>query len=272
VAGTLTLPVGDEFGVQADVSAGTAGGTTSSAAFHLFTRDPKSYLFGGTLGLISMPGATVMAAGPEAELYFGRWTIEAWGGAAMVRPSSGPDRTAGFGMMDIAVYPQDNLRISTGFSLLDNFAALHFGGEYLFDDTTVPLSLTADTRVGQDGSILATIGLRAYFGAPHKSLILRHREDDPWDRGGSLFTAVGGSTTGGGGGTGPASSGPSPHEDTPPAGDDIDNNSQDGTQPPAENTPPPPGTDQPGNGPLTAADCGADQSLWQVIDGVCVSF
>lgn len=201
VAGTLTLPLGDSFGIQADVAAGSAGGMTSSAAFHLFTRDPQSYLIGGTLGMIRMPGATVFAGGPEAELYFGRWTVEAWGGLAVVQPSSGPDRRAPFGMMDVALYPQENLRLSTGFSLLDTFGAVHFGAEYLFDEGIIPFSVTGDARLGQDGSILATVGLRGYFGAPHKSLIRRHREDDPWDRGNSLFTAIGGKTSGGSGGS-----------------------------------------------------------------------
>jgi hypothetical protein len=239
VAGTLTLPVGDTFGVQVDASVGTAGGMASSAAFHLFTRDPERYLFGGTLGMISMPGATVMAAGPEAELYFGRWTLEAWGGASLVRPSAGPDRTAAFGMMDVALYPQPNLRLSTGFTLLDNFAALHFGGEYLFDETTVPLSIVADTRIGQDGSLLATVGLRGYFGAPHKSLVDRHRQDDPWDRGGSLFTAVGGATT-----FGPGAASPAAQTSSTTTGDDKGDQ---GTPPPDDPTPTS-GTENPNTG------------------------
>jgi len=175
-----------------------------------------------------------MAAGPEAELYFGKWTLEAWGGVSVVRPSSGPDRTAAFGMMDVAFYPQPNLRLSTGFSLLDNFAALHLGGEYQFNDTGMPLSLTGDARLGQDGSVLATVGLRWYFGAPSKPLILRHREDDPWDRGGSLFTAVGGATASGAGSSG---GGHEPVVENPqPSGDS--------TQPPGNTTQPPTDTDQ----------------------------
>jgi hypothetical protein len=236
IAGTLTVPIGDQFGIQADVSGGTAGGATASAAFHLFTRDPQSYLFGGTLGLIRTPGASVVAAGPEAELYFGQWTVEAWGGVALTRPSSGPDRTGAFGMADLAYYPQPNLRFSAGLSLLDGFAALHVGGEYLFDETVIPLSLTGDARVGQDGWILATIGLRGYFGALHKTLIDRHREDDPWDRGTSLLTAIGRSTASGS-----------------PTGD---------TQPPGAQQQEP-------SGPKGPEDCGV-ASDWFVIDGKCV--
>ena len=242
VAGTLTVPLGDQFGIQVDASGGNAGGATASAAFHVFTRDPQSYLIGGTLGFIRTPGASVVAVGPESELYFGQWTLEAWGGIALTRPSSGPDRTGVFGMADLAYYPQPNLRFSGGLSLLDGFAAVHVGAEYLFDDTILPLALTGDARWGQDGSILATIGLRAYIGSPHKTLIDRHRQDDPWDRGGSLFTAVGGSTAGG----------------TPASGQD--------TSDPTKETPQEPQATV----PKVPADCGQYASDWIVINDSCV--
>lgn len=157
----------------------------------MFTRDPARYLIGGTLGAVWKPGASVVALGPEGELYMDRWTLEAWAGAARVHPDSGPDRTGIFAMGDIAYYPHDNLRLSAGLSVLDGFAALHLGGEYLFNSDSMPMALTGDARLGQDGSILATVGLRFYFGGQNKTLIERHRQDDPWDRGASLFTAVG---------------------------------------------------------------------------------
>jgi hypothetical protein len=197
VAGTLTLPVGDTFGIQADFSAASVSGFTGSTALHFFTRDPQRYLVGGTLGAVWTPGTAIIAAGPEAELYMDMWTLEAWGGVALVQPKSGANHAGVFGMADIAYYPASNFRVSAGVSLLDGYSALHLGTEYLFTEGTIPLAFTGEARLGQDGSILATIGLRAYFGAPHKSLIDRHRQDDPWDRGGSLLTAVAG--YGGGG-------------------------------------------------------------------------
>lgn len=194
-AGTITLPLGAAWGLQVDGSVASAPGLTSSAALHVFTRDPASYLIGGTLGMVQTPGATVFAAGPEAELYFGNWTLEAWGGLGVARPNvPGPARVRPFVMADLAYYVHENWRVSAGISVLDGFGALHFGSEYLFDESAMPLAFTADARLGQDGSILATIGLRGYFGDAHKSLVGRHREDDPWDRGSSLYTAIGGST------------------------------------------------------------------------------
>ena len=192
IAGALTLPLGDRFGIQADLSAATAAGFSAGGALHLFTRDPQNYLVGGTFGFMRTPGAMILAAGPEAELYLGHWTIEAWGGVAMARPTSGPDRVRPFGMVDFVVYPRDNLRLSAGLSLLDSFLAVHLGGEYQFEGS--PFAVTGDARLGQDGSLLATVGFKAYLGTD-KSLLRRNREDDPWDRGNSLFTALSGQTS-----------------------------------------------------------------------------
>ena len=63
-AGTLTLPLGDRFGLQADLSLAAAPGFSAGGALHLFTRDPQGYLLGGALGLVRTPGALVVAAGP----------------------------------------------------------------------------------------------------------------------------------------------------------------------------------------------------------------
>ena len=55
----------------------------------------------------------------------------------------------------------------------------------------LPLSVTADARLGEDGAVSALAGLRFYFGDDGKSLIDRHRQDDPRDRGFDLFAAAG---------------------------------------------------------------------------------
>jgi hypothetical protein len=193
-AGTLTLPVGTSFGLQFDANIGVLPGFSSGGAVHLFTRDPASYLIGGALGIIQMPGALVAAAGPEAELYFDRWTLEAWAGVSYAHPAATPDRLAPFVMTTLAYYPSEQLRLSIGLSSLDGYNALHLGTEYQFTTTPMPLALLAAARIGQDGAILATLGLKAYLGPPDKSLIRRHREDDPVDLGTSLYASAGGRT------------------------------------------------------------------------------
>ena len=192
-AGTLTLPLGQRFGLQADFSASTAPGFTTSAAFHLFTRDPQAYLIGGALGFVRSPGALVMAAGPEAELYLDRWTLEAWAGASLVRPTApaGPDRYGVFALANVGYYPTDNWRLSLGLSSLDGYNAVSIGSEYLLDKFDMPISVTGEARIGQDGAVRAMIGLRGYIGPdPHKTLIDRHRQDDPADLGAALSNAA----------------------------------------------------------------------------------
>lgn len=201
-AGTLTVPIGDRFGVQFDASLASAPGLTGSAAVHGFTRDPASYLIGGTLGIIRTPGATVLAAGPEAEFYFDRWTLEAWAGLSYARPTTGSDRLAPMVMANLGYYLDDDTRLTAGISSFDGYDALQFGAEHLLDNFALPVSVTAETRIGQDGAWRGMLGLRAYLGPEDKTLIRRHREDDPADRGAALYIAAGGNTIGGSGASG----------------------------------------------------------------------
>jgi len=188
-----------------------AAGLTGSAAFHAFSRDPQSYLIGGTLGVVWTPGSLVVAAGPEAELYFDRWTIEAWAGASVAMPSGGgPTRYAPMVMANLGYYLTDNARVTMGVSTLDSYGAVQLGGEYLLESFDMPVAVTAESRVGQDGAWRVTLGVRGYFSPEAKSLIGRHREDDPSDRGAALYTAAGGKTLGGGRSAAPDASDPPP--------------------------------------------------------------
>ena len=46
-------------------------------------------------------------------------------------------------------------------------------------DTGIPASITVEGRLGEDGFTSVMAGLSLYFGGEDKSLIRRHREDDP---------------------------------------------------------------------------------------------
>jgi hypothetical protein len=238
-AGSLTLPVGQRYGVQLDLGVSTPG-LVVSGVLHGFTRDPQSYLIGGAFGVVAMPGAMVYAAGPEGELYLDRWTLEAWGGVAMAdrRTPSAARRITPFVTADVSYYPTDNWRFTLGVSLLDGYAAAHAGTEYLLDTPSVPLALTADARIGQDGGVRAMIGLRAYLAPNPKSLIRRHREDDPLDHRLALqsfrsFAAA------------PSGASPAHHPGKPPPKTDP------ATPPGTDEPPTPPATDGPGTPPPT---------------------
>jgi len=51
------------------------------------------------------------------------------------------------------------LRLSVGISWLDGYGALQVGGEYLLDGFSVPVAVTSELRVGQDGDLRGIAGL-----------------------------------------------------------------------------------------------------------------
>ena len=239
-AGAVTVPLGQRFGLQADFSVSSSPGFTTSAALHLFTRDPASYLIGGTLGFVRSPGAIVLAAGPEAELYRDRWTFEAWGGVSLVRPTTpAPMRLGPFVLADVGYYPVDNWRVGLGVSSLDGYNAVQISSEYLFDNFALPIAATGDIRLGQDGAIRATIGLRGYVGPdPHKTLIDRQRQDDPADRGTALYVAAGKTTLYGETPPPKPPAPPAPPPGAQPAAPTPDDSAPDPNAPAAANDPP----------------------------------
>ena len=194
-SGSLSLPLGEQFGIQGDVTLGdVAGSFSGGGALHVFTRDPSRYLLGITGGVVAVPGASLWAIGPEAELYRGRFSFEAWGGYATASYSAPSTSAAnsGFFIGDVAYYPNDNWRLALGGSYVLGNSALHIGSEYLFHDGSMPLSWTLDARIGSTTTI-ATIGIKGYFGGndANKSLINRQRQDDPRNKALDLFNAVG---------------------------------------------------------------------------------
>ncbi len=257
-AGTLTVPLGDRFGLQLDASIASSPGFTSSAALHGFTRDPQSYLVGGTLGIIRTPGATVVALGPEAELYFDRWTLEAWAGLSYARPAAGPARIAPLVMANLGYYLDDNTRLTVGLSEFDDYGTLQLGGEHLLQEFDLPLSVTGETRIGQDGAWRVTFGLRGYLAPENKPLIRRHREDDPADRSAALYTAAGGDTMGAPARPGGARSADAPGAD-PASGSGDAAETGDSHDTDTDETPSSPenggdGTTAPGGGPGAGSD------------------
>lgn len=194
----LSFPVGDMFGIQADLTALDAYGETAvGGALHAFTRDPNSYLFGAYGGYVDAGPSDIWYIGPEAELYLGNVSIEAVGGYMDISDGVGSEFYA---VGDIAFYATDNLRLQVGASTVAGFESARAGLEWFMGDTGIPASITVDGRVGEDGFTSVMAGLSLYFGGEDKSLIRRHREDDPRLRFFDIFNAgvVGSGTLGGG--------------------------------------------------------------------------
>jgi hypothetical protein len=101
------------------------------------------------------------------------------------------DLAGGFAFIDGAFYPTDNFRLTLGGSYVLGELGLHAGAEFSLADYGMPMSLTADVRA-TESSTRATVGLTGYFGpSPDKSLIDRHRQDDPRNRAVDFFGGSG---------------------------------------------------------------------------------
>ncbi len=184
VEGSLTGPLGDRFGYQID--AGIAGGDLNAfggVGAHLFWRDPAMGLLGIYGDYVSPPvGNEYWRIGLEGEAYLDRFSVEGSAGYQDLTHSGGSFFS---GDITLAYYPIDNLRLKA--TVLTNTSEVfgRVGAEYLFSHVSAAPALFADGTFG-NGITTVRAGLRLYFGTAGKSLIKRHREDDPvniriWD-------------------------------------------------------------------------------------------
>jgi hypothetical protein len=189
---SISIPVGDMFGLQADLAVVDAFNDTAvGGTLHAFTRDPNSYLLGVIGGYGNVGSTDVWYTGPEVELYLDSVSIEATGGFMNVDFGS-TKKDKAFVIADIALYATDNLRLDVGVSSIAGFESGHAGLEWFLGDMGLPASFTLDGRAGEHGFASVSAGFNLYFGGDSsKSLINRHREDDPRNRSLDIFGAAG---------------------------------------------------------------------------------
>ena len=181
VAGSISVPMSFAYGLQLDGVVGSGEG----AAFygiggHLFWRDPAK----GLVGLYSSylrwdlaKGATtgfdVGKFGVEGAAYLGRFSLE--GLAAYQFGSS-----EGFaGKAVVAYYPIDNLRLDAGVRYLEGSGTRGVVDAEWRPHDNSGLTLFASGAFGENSFSQLLGGARYYFGNANKSLIDRHRQDDP---------------------------------------------------------------------------------------------
>ena len=138
-------------------------------------------------------GVSVGHVGPEAEWYLGQWTLQGTAGAEFGNNTSATTgsttvtfdvKTRFYDQVNLQYYLQDNFDIYAGHRYLGGENALALGGEWGIPMSHgVMASLFAEGQIGQDNFHGVWGGLRFYFGEKDKSLIRRHREDDPVDWG-----------------------------------------------------------------------------------------
>ncbi len=189
IMGSVTVPIGERFGLQIDGMAGSANDSFYGVAGHLFWRDPSIGLFGvyGSYaewdyrrtdpavilrnGVIDTIGADVGRIGIEGQLYLDRFSLEGIAGFQ----SGSLDGT--FGKATLAFYATDNLRFDVSVAGSDYGTTNSVGVEWA-PGLDSPVSFFADGTFSSDDQRVFG-GVKFYLAAEQKSLIRRHREDDP---------------------------------------------------------------------------------------------
>ena len=204
--GSVSVPLGSDFGFQADaIVAPWNNHIAAGGAGHLFWRDPTRGLvgvYGSGLYWGGAGGVGVGRAAGEAEGYFGAFTVKGLIGAEFaersrinssalgVTPFGVPyvaydwydGHTRFFDKVSLSYYLMDNLELSVGHIYTGGRNAATLSVEYLLPPSLGPgvaASAFVEGRVGERSANAILGGLRIYFGNSDKSLIRRHREDDP---------------------------------------------------------------------------------------------
>ncbi len=187
--GSYAIPLGHEFGLQADGALGRIDeDTMGGGGLHLFTRDPSRYLLGLYGSYHTWEAIDIWRAAAEVQLYVGRFSLDGLGGYESVAvPGTiggltvlDPHDDHVFGQVDLAYYPSDDLKLYGGYRYVNEASLGAAGIEYLLRTSGSPVSLFAKADFGEAQYNRITGGLKFYLGPnPQKSLIARHRTEDP---------------------------------------------------------------------------------------------
>ncbi len=180
--GSFAVPLGHSFGAQADGFVGALHGQEAwGVSGQAFWRDPEIGLIGGFASHQKRDDfdLQVQRYGGEGELYLGEFTVDLAGGY-----QGGDVGHGGFQRVDLSWYPLDDFKLTGGVDHAPQRTMGLAGAEYQLGLSTLPgLSVFAEAGVkgsgiGGSGLDHALAGFRYYFGET-KTLIRRHREDDP---------------------------------------------------------------------------------------------
>ncbi len=175
ISGSYSFPLSPYFGAQID---GLYGKLEHEKLFggggHLFWRNSEYALIGLTASYAVWDKTDLWRIGVEGEIYWNQITL-----AGLAGNQSGDLGDDGYGNADLRYYlAEDNLMLLAGIGYFDDDSFLFSDLEYLTG--LGGLSLFAMAAIGSDDYDYALGGIRYYFG-PGKSLMRRHREDDPFN-------------------------------------------------------------------------------------------
>jgi len=176
--GSVTMPVGYSFGLQVDAGAANAYNKfLGGGATQFFWRDPQLGLLGAFTSAGTIRGNTVSRSGGEAQYFAGPLTFGAFGGYQAVSSIAPAD--GGFATGSLTYYPNPDLAVSGEGGTVVGKGLVGIKFEYQPEVRNSRfMSLFVSGNAGSEGSYSVTAGIRFFFG-PEKTLIQRHREDDP---------------------------------------------------------------------------------------------
>ena len=197
--GSLSVPLAQQWGAQFDGGVGSDEGIGwLGGAGHLFWRDPSIGLLGAFGSYSHWNGIDIVNFGhistdtghfaAEGEYYWGRWTFGGLAGVQTVhinapvvpgvQVGSIPNRF--FEAISASYYVTDNFKLLIGHLYQSGHHGLRLGAEHGFALGGGRMaSLFAEALFAERGSTTVLAGLRVYFGQHDKTLIDRHRQDDP---------------------------------------------------------------------------------------------
>jgi hypothetical protein len=208
--GAVSFPLTHSWGLQID----GAGGSWNSDSFysiggHLFWRNPAHGLIGVYVNHLQwngLDGLHVTQVALEGEYYWNRWTLQGVIGVengnsntiiATTPPANVPRSTTVFtqgvtttttlgvgarffDQINLKYYFTDNASGYIGHRYLGGLHAFALGSEVGWPMGGGRMaSAFVEGRVGESAAQGVWGGLKMYFGQKDKSLIARHREDDP---------------------------------------------------------------------------------------------
>ena len=176
VRGAVSIPIAYSYGLQLDGAVGSYDGSVfGHGAAHLFWRDPDVALFGGYASWTHWNGVDAYRVGIEGEYYAGNVTL-----SGLIGSEFGDVDNELFSYAELSFYAMDDLKLSIGHHYAPEVGhMLTTGAEYQFRSTpSAGYAVYAEADFGENGYQSIFGGFKMYFG-DSKSLIRRHREDDP---------------------------------------------------------------------------------------------
>ena len=195
VVGAVTAPLGERFGLQIDAglqqtqanfALGPGGIDIDSRGVgaHLFWRRPET----GLLGLYAhyskhdFNGAPLdvenIRYGIEGEWYLSNWTFKGFVGGDQIEFTGLGKENFFTGKAEVGYYFNENVLATLGVSRTFDQTVGTVGFEAMWDRGEISPTFFANASFGEDSRTVMA-GLRVYFGQSAKSLMSRHREDDP---------------------------------------------------------------------------------------------